>query len=155
MSFGVGRAAVAAALVLSASCARPGAQLRPLRLSPEQAVMNAATSAEGVSGTFEMVVRTTGRQGGFLYLNSELDYRDQRNLTIEVSAAVEQALETRFQAPVEMSLRGKVVAVRGTARKVRIDFTQDGRPTGKYYYQTHVRLGSARSLTVEGERPVA
>ena len=125
----------------------------PLRLSPAQAVMNAAEMPGGIGGVFEMVVRATGRQGRFLYLNSEADYRDPRNLTIAIAPPEERALAERLGGPVETTILRKVVAVRGVAKKTRIDFTADGRPTGKYYFQTHLNLASARDLTVEGERP--
>jgi hypothetical protein len=72
--------------ILAAGCTRP-AQLLPLRLTPEQAVFNAAGSPHGVSGTFEMVGRSTGTDHHGLYLNSELDYRDQRSLTVAVRTA--------------------------------------------------------------------
>lgn len=126
-------------------------QQTPIRLSPAQAVMNAAEMPEGVAGVFEMVVRATGRRDGFLYLNSENDYRDQRNLTIDISPAVEKELEERIGGPLEDKLLRKTIAVRGTAKKTRIDFLADGRPTGKYYFQTHVRIQTARALTLEGE----
>lgn len=128
------------------------AKVLPLRLSPSQAVMNAAEMPAGVGGVFEMVVRATGRQGGLLFLNSETDYRDPRNLTVVVRPAEEQALRERLGGAVESSLR-RTIAVRGVARKTRIDFLDDGRPTGKYYYQTHLQLRAARDLTVEGEQP--
>ena len=129
-------------------------QIKPLRLSPEQAVMNAAEMPAGVGGVFEMVVRATGRQGRFLYLNSETDYRDPRNLTIVIAPGQEQALAERLGGPVEAALSGKVVAVRGVAKKTKIDFLTDGQPTGKYYFQTHLTLMSPRDLTVEGERAI-
>jgi hypothetical protein len=127
-----------------------------LRLYPEQAVMNAAAVApRGVTAIFEMPVRAVGRSTGKLHLNSERDYRDQRNLSILVSPVVERALSERLGEPLENRLVGATIAVRGTAYRVRIDFFEDGRPTGKYYYQTHVRLETADDLTVTGERPRA
>lgn len=126
----------------------------PLRISPAQAVMNAAEMREGVSGVFEMVVRATGRQGQFLYLNSEEDYRDPRNLTIAIAPEQEKALIVRLGASIEASVLHKVIAVRGIARKTRIDFVTDGRASGKYYYQTHLNLRSARDLTVAGEHAI-
>lgn len=124
-----------------------------LRLSPAQAVMNAAEMPDGVGGVFEMVVRATGRQGGRLFLNSEADYRDPRNLTIVVTPVEEKALRVRLGGPVETAILKKVIAVRGIARKTRIDFVTDGLPTGKYYFQTHLKLRSARDMTIEGEAP--
>jgi hypothetical protein len=147
--------AVAAVSLLLASCASHAPQRTQLRLTPAQAVINAAEMPAGVSGVFEMVVRSTGREGGKLFLNSELDYRDPRNLTIDISPSVEQALQARLGAPVEAAVARRTIAVRGTARKIKTNFTIDGRPSGKYYFQTHLTVRSARDLTVEGERPTA
>ena len=144
------RALTLAVVILSAPVA---AQDTPLRLSPAQAVMNAAEMPEGVGGVFEMVVRATGRQDGLLYLNSEADYRDPRNLTIVVAPVEEEALSVRLGGPVQTTILRKVIAVRGIARKTRINFITDGLPTGKYYFQTHLKLRSARDMTIEGERP--
>jgi hypothetical protein len=150
MKLYVSLSAISAVALLAAIAA---SQTTPLRLSPAQAVINAAEMPEGIGGVFEMVVRATGRQGEFLYLNSEVDYRDPRNLTIVVAPADEAALVSRLGGPVDTTILKKVIAVRGVARKTRIDFLSDGRPTGKYYFQTHLRLSSARDLTIEGERP--
>lgn len=141
---------IVAVVLLSAPVA---ARDTPLRLSPAQAVMNAAEMPGGVGGVFEMVVRASGRQDGLLYLNSEADYRDPRNLTIVVAPAEEEALSVRLGGPVQTTILRKVIAVRGIARKTRINFISDGRPTGKYYFQTHLKLRSARDMTIEGERP--
>jgi hypothetical protein len=119
--------------------------------------MNAAAVApQGVAGVFEMPVRATGRETGRLFLNSERDYRDQRCLTIVISSEVERQLAARLGDDVEGRLMGSVIAVRGMARRVRIDFIgNDGRPTGKYYYRTNLQLRSADDLTVAGETPRA
>ena len=116
-------------------------------------MINAAEMPDGVSGIFELVVRSAGRADGQLYLNSQPDYRDQRNLAVEVTPAVERALQARLGGPIEQSLLRRTIAVRGTARRTRIDFNHDGAPTGLYYYQTHLALRSDRDLTVEGEHP--
>lgn len=142
--------AVAAVAMLSAPLV---ASEPTLRLSPAQAVMNAAEMPDGVGGVFEMVVRATGRQGGRLFLNSEADYRDPRNLTIVITPVEEEALRVRLGGPVETAILKKVIAVRGIARKTRIDFVTDGLPTGKYYFQTHLKLRSARDMTIAGEAP--
>lgn len=139
-----------AVATLAASCAPTSTGYESLRLSPEQAVINAAQSPEGTHGVFEMVVRGTGRENGRLYLNSQTDYRDPRSLTIAISPAVEQSLAQRLRGPVDETLMTKTIAVRGTAKKTRIWFTYDGQATSKYYFQTHIELESARELTVEG-----
>jgi hypothetical protein len=123
---------------------------RPLGgITPEAAVMRAAALAPaGVGGTFIMTVRATGRQDNRLYLNSEVDYRDQRNLSVEIPAPAEDELGVRLHGAVPATLLGKRIAVRGVARRVRIVFTENGAPTSKYYYQTHVTLEVGSQLTV-------
>ncbi|MXO64985.1 hypothetical protein [Altericroceibacterium endophyticum] len=136
-------------VALSACAAQPG----PVhtRLYPEQAVFNAAQVApRPVFGVFDMAVRATGRDKSRLYLNSQTDYRDPRCLTIVITPKVEQALIRRLGGDVEKALLGQRIAVQGAARTVRIDFTTYGRPSGKYYYQTHVVLNRAEDLTIGG-----
>jgi len=108
-------------------------------ITPEKAVIAAAKAApDGVPGIFKMTVRAVGRENRRVFLNSELDYRDQRNLTIAMSEEVEKALEAKIGAVSEQAFVGRRIFVRGVAQRVRIDFSEAGRPTGKYYYQTHV-----------------
>jgi hypothetical protein len=118
-------------------------------LSPVQAVMMAAEAApKGVDGVFEMEVRGSGRDRFRSYLNSEADYRDQRNLTIALSPAAVEGLRQRLGADPVDALRGRRIVVTGTAQRVRIDFLGNGLPTGKYYYQTHVRVDDAAKVVV-------
>ena len=117
-------------------------------ITPMQAVFAAAEHPEGVSGTFEMDVRSGGRQDDWLYLNSEADYRDQRCLTVESPPALALQLERRLGGDPTAILRGKTVRVIGTALRTKIWFVSNGLPTDKYYYQTHVRLLGLGMLSV-------
>lgn len=118
-------------------------------LQPSQAIQLAADAApRGVSGVFSMQIHAVGFQDGVTYLNSETDYRDQRNLTIALSQAAARQVEARLGVPVE-ALEGKRIVVRGAARRVQINFTSDGLPTGKYYYQTHVRVTDAAQIQLQ------
>jgi len=57
-------------------------------IKPEKAVIAAAKAgSEGVGGVFKMVVVAVGHQRGKVFLNSQSDYRDPRNLTIAMSDA--------------------------------------------------------------------
>lgn len=119
-------------------------------LQPAQAIQLAADAApRGVPGLFSMQVQATGEQGGEIYLNSELDYRDQRNLTVALTPAAAHQLALRLGEPVTVALDRKRILVRGSATRVRIDFTAGGQPTGKYYYQTHVRVTDAAQIQLQ------
>jgi len=43
---------------------------------------------------------------------------------------------------------GRRISVNGVAERVRIDFTGNGRSTGKYDYQTHVRVGRPGQISL-------
>ena len=122
-------------------------------LSPREAIFGAAAEPRtGLSGTFVMTVGAVGR-GGAVYLNSEADYRDQRNLTVRLEPSAAAELEARLGTTLEDALRGRqIVVVDAIARRTRIDFLIDGQPSGKYYYQTHVRVPDASQLHVLGRR---
>ncbi len=118
-------------------------------ITPREAINLAADAApRGVEGTFALTVKATGAEGGETFLNSELDYRDQRNLTVAVSPAATRQLAERLGEHPRTALMGRDILVHGAAVRTRIDFTSQGRPTGKYYYQTHVKVIDARQITI-------
>ena len=122
-----------------------------VRLVPSEAIEKAADAApHGVVAVYDMPVRRAEFDRGTLYLNSESDYRDQRNLTISIPARAMQRLRNAYGKDLESRLKGQRILVLGKARRVRIDFTTNGRPTGKYYYQTHVLLTDPGQLKIIG-----
>lgn len=113
-------------------------------------IRSAAESApKPVPGEFLLTIKTTGKQGPAVYLNTELDYRDQRNVTV----ALHPQLIAQFSAQSGMSAEaffiGKTVRVKGAAQRVRIDFmTAARKPSGKYYYQTHIPISELAQIEV-------
>lgn len=119
----------------------------PAWIDPSSAVqLAAAAPRDGVSGVFAMTVRAVGRDERGVYLNSERDYRDQRNLTVVLTPDAAAELEGRLGGPLEQRLRGHAIQVSGTARRTKIVFFADGQATDKYYYQTHVRVMKAGQI---------
>jgi len=118
-------------------------------MTPRDAIFQAAEAAPGfIEGTFVMRARASGSGGGQTYLNSELDYRDQRCLTISISPAAARELTERLGDHPGQALIGEDILVRGPASRMRIDFMADGRPSGSYYYQTHVLVIDADQIVV-------
>jgi len=116
--------------------------------SASEAVLGAANRpGGGLLGEFVFVVRATGWDGGRFYLNSEADYRDPRNLSIVIEPDVARQLTARAGPDGQQNFVGRIVMARGMARTTRIDFTIDyGKPSGKYYFQTHVSVGRPEQL---------
>jgi hypothetical protein len=117
-------------------------------ISPIEAIMRAAETPAGISGVFQMEVRAGGRQNGWLYLNSELDYRDQRNLTIAFPPSVVPALVAKLGGDPIPKLKGRTICIIGTAKRVTIWFVADGVRTNSYYYQTHVNVSDVTQVAV-------
>ena len=120
-------------------------------LSPVEAVTRASQLGDrgGLAGQFKLVVRGVGAQDGFVYLNSEADYRDRNCLTIAMPAAIAlTAFGTADPEQIKQRLLDRQIVATGVARRVRIDFLVEGQPSGKYYYQVHVRIGQAQQLLV-------
>ena len=141
--------AISLITVLAAGCAgSPPKSDSSHWIDPSQAVQLAAASPRlGVTGVFAMTVKATGKTDR-VHLNSELDYRDQRNLSIAVEPAATEELAAQLGSPPEIALKGKQILVTGTARRARIVFFADGKPTDKYYFQTHVVVTKASQIKV-------
>ena len=121
----------------------------PAAIFPGEAITRAADAApRGVRGRFVLKVRAVGRVGGRLYLNSELDYRDQRNLAVAVRPGAARATMKRLGLRRDGDFVGRRIAVDGVAERVRIDFTSNRRRSGKYYYQTHVRVNRPGQISL-------
>jgi hypothetical protein len=118
-------------------------------IAPMQAIFLAASAApKGIPGTFRLHIQSAGRQDGNIYLDSEVDYRDQRNLCIAVFPTAAEGFRKEYGDYPDKLLVGKSILVKGQAIRVRIDFTYNGQVTGKYYYQTHVDVISIDQIHI-------
>ncbi|MFM7027697.1 MAG: hypothetical protein ACKOXK_03345 [Chakrabartia sp.] len=103
----------------------------------------------GIAGEFDLTIASVGEQQGRYYLNSEEDYRERNCLSVILTPDIAQELiGTSDLESVAVRLKGKRIAVQGIARRVRIDLTDKGRPTGKYYYQVHVAVTDPRQIVM-------
>lgn len=134
------------AVWLLAGCAWPGAPRKGTWIDPSMAVqLAAAAQGRQVEGVFAFRVRAADFADR-LFLNSEADYRDQRNLTVAIDAPAAAAWLQQLGLEDAGQLVGRRVQVQGGARRVRIDFTIGTRPSGKYYYQTQVWVSDPAQL---------
>ncbi len=119
--------------------------------TPRQAVMLAADHPDtGFGGRFRMTVRNTGTDNDTVFLNSEEDYRDPRNLTLRIPRQRADAVAKQLGVAHLGQLQGHVLEFEGVARRVRIDFMVGTRPTDKYYYQTQATLDAALHIEDRG-----
>ncbi len=121
-------------------------------LTPMQAIELAAARPEGVTGLFEMPVRNAGMkdsgwEAGYVFLNSETDYRDQRCLTVAITAEAVAKFKERGIDPA-LIFKSHVIRVSGTARRATVYFYSKGVKTDLYYFQTQVVVGSPEQITL-------
>lgn len=111
---------------------------------------NAAPARMGVRAVFAMPVRRAEKAGKRFFLNSEADYRDQRNLSVAIEPGAYRLLRDRFGKKLDAVFLGRKVRVFGLAKRVQIGFFANGRPTGLYYYQTHVTVTDPAQIEIVG-----
>lgn len=151
-------------LALIAPSVPPAAQPPGIRpIAPIEAVQLAAAEApdHGVEGTFLMTVKASGddKKRNEIYLNSELDYRDQRNLTVRIERSAIAGLEAKYGNNLKTYFIGKQILITGIARRVTIYFGKpqlfaaSGKLRNKYYFQTHVPVVSADQLALAPQTP--
>lgn len=99
----------------------------------------------GVRGEFIITVKALDSYPERSFLNSEKDYRDQRSLTVRMPTSIVPKLEQRLGVKFQ-DLKNRRLVIFGVARRNRINFVNDGQPTGKYYYQTHVQVDSPTQI---------
>jgi hypothetical protein len=121
-------------------------------LTPNDAIRLAAEVAENrpsiADGNYQLFIQATGKQKGHVYLNSEKDYRDQRNVSINLMPQVLNGLKHKYkQEPLEF-FHGKMIQVKGEPRRVKIWFYYEGKSNGMYYYQTHIVVSDVDQIKV-------
>jgi hypothetical protein len=152
------RARSTTALVLFVGLALPLASMARVvepSMTPVEAIQLAAAAApdQGIKGRFAFQVKNVGDLRGYVFINSELDYRDQRCLTIELTPKVAEAMQARVGADLRRGLVGKTIEVDGIARRVTIRMGRkprvvNGKDRNPYYFQTHVGVDDAGQIRV-------
>jgi len=107
-----------------------------------------ANASKGITGTFQFFIKASGISNGFIYLNTELDYRDRRSLSISISPNIVEALTNKYGAAPEVFFINKIIEVKGKAKRQTIYFSAKGVNKRKYYFQTHVVVSSIDDIKV-------
>ena len=121
-------------------------------IEPARVIYLAAEAApKGHLVRSRFTVQATGAERNLIYLNSERDYRDQRNLTVVISPSAVNGLREALGPDLRAALEGKSITVTGVAKRVTVWFVADGKKTNKYYYQTQLVVSNPRQLQVGGD----
>lgn len=110
--------------------------------SPIEAIVLAALAAPSVvEGKFGFTVRNVGQMGdGTILLNSELNYREQINVTVRLSQRLASYLQRTYGKDWVNDIVGKEIEVVGEAKRLPIYFRCNNQRTESYYYQTQIEV---------------
>lgn len=108
----------------------------------------AENAPKGVIGTFQLSIKASGIERKVVYLNTELDYRDRRNITIALHPKTIDAFTKKYGSSPEVYFINKNIEVTGEAKQMKIWFASNGKRSQKYYFQTHIRVYSINQIKV-------
>lgn len=137
-------------ILFLSGCSSTPKEAADLGITP---VMNLIAQTEeqapsSVKGTFELSIKGAGRQQGVVYLNTEHDYRDRRNISVAIHPNVIKAFTSRYGTSPDEYFIDKTIEVTGKSKRVTIYFISNGKKTDKYYFQTHIRVTSVDQIKV-------
>jgi len=89
------------------------------------------SAPKGVNGTFNFLIKASGVRRGEVFLNTELDYRDRRAITIAIAPNVIAEFTKKYGSTPEVYFVDKKIEVTGEAKRVKIYFISKGRMTNK------------------------
>jgi hypothetical protein len=136
-------------LVLSACTATPEVTSKSSSTDVMRLIEKTAVNApKGVKGTFQFSIQASGIERKVAYLNTELDYRDRRNITVALHPKTIVAFTKKYGSSPEAYFINKNIEVTGEAKQIKIWFGFNGKRSQKYYFQTHIRVKSISQIKV-------
>jgi hypothetical protein len=103
---------------------------------------------EGIKGTFQLPIKASGNRRDVVYLNTEKDYRDRRNITVAIHPKLIEEFTKKYGESPDSYFIDKTIEVTGEVKRMKIFFYSKGKITKKYYFQTHVRVASLSQIRV-------
>jgi hypothetical protein len=103
---------------------------------------------EPVRGTFQIPIKASGTQHGFVYLNTNVDYREPTNLTLALAPSTLKAFTDIYNTQPHEYFINKLLAVTGQVKRVKIYRYKNGKRTKKFYFQTHIKVSSVDQIKV-------
>ena len=104
------------------------------------------SAPKNTRGIFTLSIKASGAEKQYVYLNTELDYRDRRNVSVVLLPEFQEAFLTKYGVDAQTMLMNKDLTVSSFAKRMKIYFFVDGKPTEKYYFQTHIPVKHLKQI---------
>jgi len=113
----------------------------------------AEAAPDGVKGEYTLKIKAAGKSQNALYLNTEIDYRDPRNVSVAIHPRAFKAFRKKYGKEAQDFFVGKKIKIQGEARRVIIKVSPEGKPPYKYYYfQTHIHVFKSSHISLIDEQ---
>ncbi|MEP7210450.1 MAG: hypothetical protein ABI740_06405 [Alphaproteobacteria bacterium] len=126
---------------------------RSSALAPAQAIAAASKADDGAEGVFEFQVGSVGetsRKGRPVFLNSEADYHNPKNLSVMIQPAVVKEVEAAAGGSLDKTLANKRIKVTGVAKQVKVAvYGEDHEKTGTTVTQTRITVTNASQIAMK------
>ncbi len=106
-----------------------------------------AMAPKGLKGEFVLTIKNSGRQNSRIYLNTQEDYRDRRNITVTLNPSFQKQFKDQFNMDIRNYYEDQTILVKGVAKRVKIWVTASGRKPTKYYFQTHIEVNDLSQIS--------
>lgn len=107
-----------------------------------------ARAPQGLKGEFKLHIKNSGKQSSRVFLNTQEDYRDRRNITVTLLPSFQKAFLEKHDVGIRNFYEDHTILVTGEAKRMKIWFTPNGRRSTKYYFQTHIIVSDLNQITV-------
>jgi len=108
--------------------------------------LSESAAPRNAPGVFSVFIKASGNVNKLIYLNTELDYRDRRNVSIVLLPEFQKAFLKKYGISAEEMLMNKNIKVNSFATRTKIVFSYRGQPTSKYYFQTHIPVRHLKQI---------
>jgi len=106
-----------------------------------------ARAPDGLKGEFKLHIKNSGKQYARLFLNTQEDYRDRRNITVTLLPSFQQAFQKKHNTDIRSYFEDHTILVSGEAKRMKVWFFSNGKRTEKYYFQTHIIVSDLDQIT--------
>jgi len=108
-----------------------------------------AIAPKGLKGEFLLTIKNSGKQSTRIFLNTQEDYRDRRNITVTLLPSFQQAFKAKYGEDIRSYYEEKTLRVKGEAKRMKVWFFSAGKRSQKYYFQTHIAVSDLNQISIQ------
>ena len=107
---------------------------------------------DDVKGEYTLKIKSAGKTKSALFLNTEANFRDPRNVSVAIHYRAFKAFRKEYGNEAQDFFVGKKIKVQGEAKRVPIRISNEKKPPYKhYYFQTYIHVYKSSQISLVDE----